>query len=363
MSAVHVTLPDGSTRELPAESTAADLAMEIGPGLAKAALIAVVDGEEVDLDRELTDGATVSLVTGKDEAGLHALRHSTAHLMAQAISDLHPGARFAIGPPIENGFYYDFDLPDGKTLSDADLEAIEKRMHELVKADQPFERHEVAMAEALELFANEPYKLEIIEGVRDGAASSEDSGEVAGDVVSYYRNSESFMDMCTGPHVPSTKYLEHFKLMKVAGAYWRGDEKRPMLQRVYGTAWANKKDLKAHLHRLEEAEKRDHRRLAQELDLVSWPDELGPGLSVWHPKGAVIRKILEDYSRSRHETGGYEFAYSPHIAKSLLWETSGHLDFYADGMYPPMELDGATYYPKPMNCPFHVMIYLSLIHI
>ncbi len=359
MSAVHVTLPDGSTRELPAESTAADLAMEIGPGLAKAALIAVVDGEEVDLDRELTDGATVSLVTGKDEAGLHALRHSTAHLMAQAISDLHPGARFAIGPPIENGFYYDFDLPDGKTLSDADLEAIEKRMHELVKADQPFERHEVAMAEALELFANEPYKLEIIEGVRDGAASSEDSGEVAGDVVSYYRNSESFMDMCTGPHVPSTKYLEHFKLMKVAGAYWRGDEKRPMLQRVYGTAWANKKDLKAHLHRLEEAEKRDHRRLAQELDLVSWPDELGPGLSVWHPKGAVIRKILEDYSRSRHETGGYEFAYSPHIAKSLLWETSGHLDFYADGMYPPMELDGATYYPKPMNCPFHVMIYKS----
>ena len=359
MSAVHVTLPDGSTRELPAESTAADLAMEIGPGLAKAALIAVVDGEEVDLDRELTDGATVSLVTGKDEAGLHALRHSTAHLMAQAISDLHPGARFAIGPPIENGFYYDFDLPDGKTLSDADLEAIEKRMHELVKADQPFERHEVAMAEALELFANEPYKLEIIEGVRDGAASSEDSGEVAGDVVSYYRNSESFMDMCTGPHVPSTKYLEHFKLMKVAGAYWRGDEKRPMLQRVYGTAWANKKDLKDHLHRLEEAEKRDHRRLAQELDLVSWPDELGPGLSVWHPKGAVIRKILEDYSRSRHETGGYEFAYSPHIAKSLLWETSGHLDFYADGMYPPMELDGATYYPKPMNCPFHVMIYKS----
>ena len=354
-----MTLPDGSTRELPAESTAADLAMEIGPGLAKAALIAVVDGEEVDLDRELTDGATVSLVTGKDEAGLHALRHSTAHLMAQAISDLHPGARFAIGPPIENGFYYDFDLPDGKTLSDADLEAIEKRMHELVKADQPFERHEVAMAEALELFANEPYKLEIIEGVRDGAASSEDSGEVAGDVVSYYRNSESFMDMCTGPHVPSTKYLEHFKLMKVAGAYWRGDEKRPMLQRVYGTAWANKKDLKAHLHRLEEAEKRDHRRLAQELDLVSWPDELGPGLSVWHPKGAVIRKILEDYSRSRHETGGYEFAYSPHIAKSLLWETSGHLDFYADGMYPPMELDGATYYPKPMNCPFHVMIYKS----
>ncbi len=359
MSAVTVSLPDGSSRELPSGSTAADLAADIGPGLAKAALIAVVDGTEVDLDVPLTDGATVALVTGSDDAGLHTIRHSAAHLMAQAIVDLHPGARFAIGPPIEHGFYYDFDLPDGKTLSDDDLEAIEKRMKELVKADQPFERHEISIEEALELFKDEPYKLEIIEGVRSGAASSEDAGELSGDTVSYYRNSDTFLDMCTGPHVPSTSKLEHVKLMKVAGAYWRGDEKRPMLQRIYGTAWANKKDLKAHLHRLEEAEKRDHRRLAREMDLVSWPDELGPGLAVWHPKGAVIRKLMEDYSRDRHENGGYEFAYSPHIAKSVLWETSGHLDFYADGMYPPMEMDGATYYPKPMNCPFHVMVYKS----
>jgi len=359
MSSITVSLPDGSERSLTAGATAGDLAAEIGPGLAKAALIATVDGEHVDLDVPLADGAQVSLVTSADDLGLETIRHSTAHLMAQAILDLHPGARFAIGPPIEHGFYYDFDLPDGKTLSDEDLQAIEDRMRELVDADQPFERYEISIDEAIELFKDEPYKLEIIEGVRSGAASAEDAGEVSGDVVSYYRNSDTFLDMCTGPHVPSTGRLGHFTLMKVAGAYWRGDEKRPMLQRIYGTAWASKKDLKKHLHRLEEAEKRDHRRLAQEMDLVSWPEELGPGLAVWHAKGSIIRKLMEDFSRQRHEEGGYEFAYSPHIAKSVLWETSGHLDFYADGMYPPMEMDGATYYPKPMNCPFHVMIYKS----
>ena len=354
-----MTLPDGSQRELAEGSTAADLAADIGPGLAKAALIATVDGEAVDLDVPLRDGAEVSLVTDRDDLGLETLRHSTAHLMAQAILDLYPGTTFAIGPPIEHGFYYDFDLPDGKTLSNDDLQAIEDRMRELVKADQPFDRHEISVEEARSLFKDEPYKLEIIDKVTSGDAGSDDAGELSGDVVSYYRNSDTFLDMCTGPHVPSTGRLGHFKLQKVAGAYWRGDEGRPQLQRIYGTAWANKKDLKAHLHRLEEAEKRDHRRLARELDLVSWPEELGPGLVVWHPKGAIIRKLMEDYSRDRHESGGYDFAYSPHIAKSVLWETSGHLDFYADGMYPPMEMDGATYYPKPMNCPFHVMIYNS----
>ena len=359
MSDLVVTLPDGSQRELAEGSTAADLAADIGPGLAKAALIATVDGEAVDLDVPLRDGAEVSLVTDRDDLGLETLRHSTAHLMAQAILDLYPGTTFAIGPPIEHGFYYDFDLPDGKTLSNDDLEAIEDRMRELVKADQPFDRHEISVEEARSLFKDEPYKLEIIDKVTSGDAGSDDAGELSGDVVSYYRNSDTFLDMCTGPHVPSTGRLGHFKLQKVAGAYWRGDEGRPQLQRIYGTAWANKKDLKAHLHRLEEAEKRDHRRLARELDLVSWPEELGPGLVVWHPKGAIIRKLMEDYSRDRHESGGYDFAYSPHIAKSVLWETSGHLDFYADGMYPPMEMDGATYYPKPMNCPFHVMVYNS----
>ena len=340
-------------------ATAGDLAADIGPGLAKAALIATVDGEHVDLDVALNDGATVALVTDRDDLGLETLRHSTAHLMAQAVLDLYPGATFAIGPPIEHGFYYDFELPDGKTISNDDLQAIEDRMKELVDADQPFERHEVSVEEARELFKDEPYKLEIIEKVTSGEAGVDDAGELSGDVVSYYRNSDTFLDMCTGPHVPSTGRLGHFKLQKVAGAYWRGDEGRPVLQRIYGTAWGNKKDLKKHLHRLEEAEKRDHRRLARELDLVSWPEELGPGLVVWHPKGAIIRKLMEDYSRDRHVKGGYEFAYSPHIAKSVLWETSGHLDFYADGMYPPMEMDGAKYYPKPMNCPFHVMVYKS----
>ena len=292
-----MTLPDGSQRELAEGSTAADLAADIGPGLAKAALIATVDGEAVDLDVPLRDGAEVSLVTDRDDLGLETLRHSTAHLMAQAILDLYPGTTFAIGPPIEHGFYYDFDLPDGKTLSNDDLQAIEDRMRELVKADQPFDRHEISVEEARSLFKDEPYKLEIIDKVTSGDAGSDDAGELSGDVVSYYRNSDTFLDMCTGPHVPSTGCLGHFKLQKVAGAYWRGDEGRPQLQRIYGTAWANKKDLKAHLHRLEEAEKRDHRRLARELDLVSWPEELGPGLVVWHPKGAIIRKLMEDYSR------------------------------------------------------------------
>ncbi len=352
MADITVTLPDGSERSLPDGSTAGDLAAEIGPGLAKAALIAVVDDEQVDLDRPLPGGATVELVTDRTDLGVETLRHSTAHVLAQAVLDLWPGATFAIGPPIENGFYYDFDLPDGATFSDGDLERIDARMREIIDADQAFERGEATAAEGLELFADHPYKREIIEKV--------DDSEVGGDgSVSYYRNGEGFVDLCRGPHVPSTGRLGHFALQHVAGAYWRGDEKRPMLQRIYGTAWATKKDLKGHLHRLAEAEKRDHRRLVAELDLLSWPEELGPGLAVWHPKGATVRRIIEDYARDRHERGGYDFVFSPHIAKSVLWETSGHLDFYADGMYPPMEMDGATYYPKPMNCPFHVMVYRS----
>ena len=362
---ISVVLPDGSSRELPAGATTFDLAEAIGPRLAADAVIGVVDGAEVDLDVPLADGASVEIVTSGSERGLHTIRHSTAHVMAQAILDLYPGTQLAIGPPIEFGFYYDVELPDGQTLSDDDLERIEARMQEIVAADQVFERHELPASEAAAFFAAETYKAEIIERVTSGSASGEDAGEVGGgETISYYTNGApgaeaSFRDMCTGPHVPSTGRLGHFKLQSVAGAYWRGDVTRPMLQRIYGTAWDSKKALKTHLQMLAEAEKRDHRRLAAELDLVSWPDELGPGLAVWHPKGALIRRIMEDYSRDRHENGGYEFVFSPHIAKSVLWETSGHLDFYADGMYPPMEMDGATYYPKPMNCPFHVMIYKS----
>ncbi len=360
MADTTISLPDGSTRVLSAGATGADLAADIGPGLAKAALITLVDGAPCDLGDPLPDGATVAIVTADSDDGLHTLRHSTAHVLAQAVLGLWPGATYAIGPPIEHGFYYDFELPGDATFSSEDLEAIEARMRDIVAADQLFERADVPAAEALALFADHPYKCEIIEKVTGGGADDEMAGELAGDgTVSYYRNGDGFIDLCMGPHVPSTGRLGHFALQKVAGAYWRGDTSRPMLQRIYGTAWANKKDLKAHLHRLAEAEKRDHRRLAAELDLVSWPEALGPGLAVWHPRGALVRKIIEDYSRQRHEAGGYDFVYSPHIAKSVLWETSGHLDFYADGMYPPMELDGASYYPKPMNCPFHVAIYDS----
>jgi len=360
MSELTITLPDGSTRNLPEGSTGADLAADIGPGLAKAALVVTVDGDARDLDRVLPDGSTVSIVTADSDDGLHTIRHSTAHVLAQAVLDLWPGATYAIGPPIQDGFYYDFELPGGATFSNEDLEAIEARMRRVIDADQAFERHEADADEALELFSGHPYKREIIEQVTSGAATGELIGEASSDgSVTYYRNGEGFIDLCLGPHVPSTGRLGHFALQKVAGAYWRGDEKQPMLQRIYGTAWADRKALKGHLHRLVEAEKRDHRRLAAELDLVSWPESLGPGLAIWHPKGALVRKLIEDYSRDRHEAGGYDFVYSPHIAKAVLWETSGHLDFYADGMFPPMELDGATYYPKPMNCPFHVAIFQS----
>ena len=368
MADITISLPDGSKRILPAGASGADLAADIGPGLAKAALIVSVDGIQRDLAGPLDDGASVAVITADSDAGLHTLRHSTAHVLAQAVLDLWPGATYAIGPPILNGFYYDFELPDGATFSADDLEAIDVRMREIIAADQPFDRFETNASDALGLFAGHRFKQEIIERVTAGEAGSEMAGEMAATapqggtaagVISCYRNGDGFIDLCMGPHVPSTGRLGHFALQTVAGAYWRGDEGQPMLQRIYGTAWASRKELAGHLHRLVEAEKRDHRRLAAELDRVSGPEALGPGLAVWHPKGAIVRKQIEDYSRARHETGGYDFVFSPHIAKAVLWEISGHLDFYADSMYPPMEVDGASYYPKPMNCPFHVLIYDS----
>jgi threonyl-tRNA synthetase len=361
-SPITITLPDGSAREYPAGSTAADVAASVGSRLAKAAVAATVDGEEVDLERPLHDGDKVAIVTGDTDAGRHVLRHSTAHVMAQAVTQLFPGAKFSIGPAIENGFYYDFDLPDGRTFSDDDLAAIETRMREIVRADQPFVRSEVTPDEALGLFADQPYKLEIIERVRAAGEGADvlDSGEVdAGGKISVYRNTPEFVDLCKGPHVPTTGRLGHFKLQKVAGAYWRGNEHGPMLQRIYGTAWESDAALKAHLERLIEAEKRDHRKLGVELDLFSFPSELGGGLVVWHPKGAIVRKLMEDYSRQRHQDGGYEFVFTPHLSKAELFETSGHLSWYAEGMYPPMEMDNGTYYPKPMNCPMHCLIFRS----
>jgi threonyl-tRNA synthetase len=362
MSNITVSLPDGSERELPAGSSALDLAGSIGKRLAKAAVAATVDGTETDLTAPLPDGATVAIITEDTDEGRHVLRHSTAHVLAQAVTRLFPGAKFSIGPAIEHGFYYDFDLPGGATFSDDDLAAIESEMRAIVKANQPFIRSEHSPEEAKEIFADQPYKVEIIErvtGAADDGVDVEDAGEIAGDMVSAYRNTDEFIDMCVGPHVPSTGRLGHFTLQRVSGAYWRGNEKGPMLQRVYGTAWESKEALKQHLHQLEEAAKRDHRKLATELDLLSFPSELGGGLAVWHPKGAIVRKIMEDYSRLRHEQGDYEFVFTPHLANGKLFETSGHLQWYADGMYPPMEMDNGTYYMKPMNCPMHCLIFKS----
>jgi threonyl-tRNA synthetase len=347
---ITVFLPDGSERSLPEGATGADLAAGIGRRLAAAAVAVTVDGTATDLAAPLSDGAKVAVVTDDSEEGRAVLRHSTAHVMAQAVLDLFPGAKFAIGPPIENGFYYDFELPGGATFSEDDLGRIEDRMREIVGEAQPFTREEHDRAEGLRLFADQPYKVEIIEGVDP----SEGAG---GGVVSAYRNTERFVDLCRGPHVPTTKRLGHFRLQKVAGAYWRGDEHRQMLQRIYGTAWESKTALEAHLHQLEEAEKRDHRRLGAELDLFSFPAEIGSGLAVFHPKGGLIRRLMEDYSRRRHDEAGYDFVTSPHISKEELFRTSGHLEWFADGMYPPMEMEGAKYYLKPMNCPFHILVF------
>ena len=355
---IDVSLPDGSIRTLPQGATGLDLAKSIGSRLAKAAVATVINGSETDLGSPLPPGAVVAIITSDSDAGRHVLRHSTAHVLAQAVLQLYPGAKFTIGPAIEDGFYYDFDLPGGVTFSDDDLSKIDLKMREIIKAGQPFVRSEMSSADALKLFVDQPYKREIIERVTTGAADGTDASEVqAGDVVSVYRNTETFVDLCRGPHVATTSALGHFALMKVAGAYWRGNEKGPMLQRIYGTAWESKSALEEHITRLAEAEKRDHRKLAVEMDLLSFPQELGGGLAVWHPKGAIIRKLMEDYSRHRHQTGGYQFVFTPHIANAELFETSGNLHFYKDGMYPPMEMDNGTYYPKPMNCPMHCIIY------
>jgi threonyl-tRNA synthetase len=314
-----------------------------------------VDGEIRDLSAQLYDGGTVEPVPADSDEGRKVLRHSVAHVMAQAVTDLFPEAKFAIGPPIADGFYYDFDVD--RPFTPEDLEAIEERMHEIIREDQAFRRRELSKDEALELFADQPYKREIIAGVDE----SEGAGARTVSVYDNVRPDRSvWPDLCRGPHIPTTRWVPAFKLQRVAGAYWRGDERNPMLQRIYGTAWESRKALDAHLERLAEARKRDHRKLGRELDLYSFPDEIGAGIAVWHPRGAIVRKEMEDYSRDAHLARGYQPVFTPHIGRSLLWQTSGHLDFFAEGMYPPMELDeGEQYYPKPMNCPFHVLIYRS----
>src|SRR5919109_664520 len=288
-----------------------------------------------------------------DARSLDVMRHSAAHVLAQAMLRLSPDAKYAIGPPIVDGFYYDFDLP--RPLNEDDLAALEREMADIAAADQPFVREEITREEAIRLFTefDQPYKREILQG-------GDEEGQVkVGDRVTLYKNDGSFTDLCLGPHVDSTSKIGAFKLLRVSGAYWRGDEQRPQLQRVYGTTWPSPAELEDYLHRLEEAERRDHRKLGRDLDLFSFPQELGAGLVVWHPKGGMIRKILEDFSRDIHIERGYEIVASPHIGKAILWETSGHLAKFADSMYPPVQAEEGDYYLKPMNCPFHVLIYKS----
>jgi threonyl-tRNA synthetase len=295
-----------------------------------------------------------------EESHLYRVRHSAAHVMAQAVLEIFPDGKVAIGPPIESGFYYDFDLP--RALTPDDLETVEKRMREIIQEDHKFARREVSADEARKLFSDQQYKLELIDGLEAGQ-EDEYGNKVEGDVVISTYKHDTFEDLCRGPHVESTGQInpDAVKLLSVAGAYWRGDENRQQLQRIYGTAFETADELEEYMHVLEESEKRDHRRLGRELDLFSISPDLGAGLVLWHPKGGRVRTVMEDYARQRHLEGGYEFVYTPHIGKSHLWETSGHLNWYQEGMYSPVDIEGQEYYLKPMNCPFHIMIYKSAV--
>jgi threonyl-tRNA synthetase len=355
---LHITLA-GREHVVEAGTTAGEA---LGVGGEADAVAARVNGTLRDLAWRLSDGDAVEQVGLGSEDGLAILRHSTAHVLAQAVQELHPDAKLGIGPPVENGFYYDFDVAE--PFSPADLKAIEQKMRQIVKNGQRFSRRVVSDADARAELAAEPYKLELI-GLKGGGADAEESVEVGGPELTIYDNLDPgtgqvcWKDLCRGPHLPTTRAIHAFKLMRSGGAYWRGSEKNPQLQRIYGTAWPSRGAQDDYLKLLAEAERRDHRRLGAELDLFSFPTEIGSGLPVFHPKGGTIRRVMEDYSRRRHEEAGYEFVNTPHITKSTLFETSGHLDWYADGMYPPMEMEGAKYYPKPMNCPMHILIYAS----
>jgi threonyl-tRNA synthetase len=345
---IQVQLPDGSTKTLPGGSTAGDLAASIGPGLARAAVAATVNGELVDLGRPLPDGAGVAIVTRSDADAdaLYVLRHSAAHTLATAVRELHPGAGIGFGPPIEEGFYYDFEVPE--PFSPEDLVQIEELMRDVAAAAHAFERREVGRDEAEELFADDALKLERLEEIPEG------------ETISVYRDGP-FLDLCRGPHAPSTGEVKHFKLLHAAGAYWRGDENRQMLQRIYGTAFFTEDALQEYLHRLEEAKKRDHRKLGQELDLFSIQEDIGPGLVCWHPRGARVQLILRRWIEDLLDSRDYEFVYTPHVTNEALFERSGHLEAYAENMYPGMRGEGENeaYRVKPMNCPGHTVIFAA----
>jgi threonyl-tRNA synthetase len=346
---VRITLPDGSTREVAAGTTARQVAEGIGAGLARAAVAAKVDGSVWDLDRPIDRDVSLAILTERDPEALEVLRHSAAHVLATAVREIFPGAGIGFGPPIEDGFYYDFDVP--RPFTPEDLERIESRMGDVAKADYPFVREVVDREAANRRFADDPLKLERISELGDD------------ETITVYTDGP-FTDLCRGPHIPRTGRLKHFKLLHAAGAYWRGDEKRQMLQRIYGTAWFRKEDLEAYLHRLEEARKRDHRVLGRQLDLFSISDVVGPGLVLWHPRGAVIKWLLSRAVEDDNVANGYDLVYTPNVTKEELFKISGHLPLYGANQYPPMaagagEAEDVRYRVKPMNCPMHALIYKS----
>ena len=346
---IRISLKDGSVREYDNPVSPLQVAMDISEGFARVCVAAEIDGRLSGLTQLIEKDASLNLLKFEDEGGRHVFRHTASHVMANAIKRLYKNVKLAIGPPIENGFYYDFDLET--TFSEDDLGKIEEEMQKIIDEDNAIERFVLPRDEAIALMKqmNEPYKVELIEELPEG------------EEISFYRQGD-FTDLCAGPHLPSTGGVKSFKLMQVAGAYWRGDEKNKMLQRIYGTAFDNKKELKQYLNFLAEAEKRDHRKLGKELELFSVEDNIGAGLVLWHPKGARIRSLIEDFWRDQHFKNGYEIVYSPHIGKANLWETSGHLGFYDENMYSPMDVDNNKYYIKPMNCPFHIAIYKSKLY-
>ncbi|HUK52132.1 MAG TPA: threonine--tRNA ligase [Candidatus Binatia bacterium] len=346
METIAITLPDGAKREVPKGTTPAEIARQISPGLAKAALVARVDGELVDLSRPLTDNSKLEILTAKESDALFVFRHSAAHLLAAAVLELFPDVKLGIGPPIDTGFFYEFLR--SQPFTPEDLERIEKKMHELAAQDIPNERKLLPKAEALELYRkwDQGFKCELVEE------------KATEPMVSFYTTGK-FIDFCRGPHIPSTGRIHAFKLMNVAGAYWKGLETNPQMQRIYGACFFTDQELADYLHRLEEAKRRDHRRLGPELGLFSIEEEAGPGLIFWHPKGGLVRKIMEDWSRDEHLRRGYNLVFTPHVMLRKLWETSGHTNFYSENMFGAMEVEKAEYQLKPMNCPGHILIYRS----
>ena len=349
---IKITLPDKSVKEFDSDIDGIGIAKSISNSLAKSAVCIDVNGELKDLSYVIKEDSKCKIYTKQDKYALDTLRHSTAHVLAQAVLNLFPGTEFAVGPSIEDGFYYDFLFKEN--IKESDLSSIENEMRRINKANQLFIREEISINDAKNKFLNQQFKQELI-------TTADPSEGVEGDNISIYKN-DNFEDLCRGPHVPSTSQIIHFKLTKLAGAYWRGIETNPQLQRIYGTAWFSKEDLDNYLARQKEAEKRDHRKLGNELDLFVNTDEIGPGQFLWKPKGSILRQNIEDYSKKAHADNGYEYAYTPHIGRSILWETSGHLDYYKEGMYPPLkneDNEDDEYYLKPMNCPFHILIYKS----